>query len=250
MWSSIGSFHGGREQYRAGRAYFGAQLTGDADFRFRSVLLKLGGLSEWAHTLSGLHRDRTHLPTLRNPGDTVPVATYRVPTPLSGRLLDGKVTLNFGVSSKSDGETFRFREQANLLIRLDTARTADEINARYVYPLQNLMTFAADRPQNAERVIVWRGEDLANWEQNPEIRVIGPRVQPEDEKQKAVRSDEMLLTLADVEFTTFLQKWLRLAERYAEAFNIYFGVQYAQPAYLDLSYAAVAQSLVAVLHEK
>ncbi len=178
-----------------------------------------------------------------NAGDSFPIATYRVPTPTCARLLDGKVTLNFGVSSKSDVQTLRFREQANLMVEFDAARTADEINARYVYPLQNLMTFAADRPQNVESVSVWRGEDLANWEQNPEIRVIGPRLQPDDEKRKHVRSDEMLLTLADVEFTTFLENWLRLTDRYAEAFNIYFGIQYGPPSYIDLTYSLVAQSV-------
>src|SRR5262249_55036602 len=32
--SSIGSYHGGREEYRAGRAFFGVHLTGNDDFRF------------------------------------------------------------------------------------------------------------------------------------------------------------------------------------------------------------------------
>jgi ApeA N-terminal domain 1 len=243
MGASFGSYHGGREEYRASRAYFGTHLASDEDFRFRSVLLKIGGLSEWARSLSGLDRESPRIPTSRNAGETVPIATYRVPTPPSGRLLDATVTLNFGVRSKSDTHTFRFHEQANLQVEFDAARTADEINARYVYPLQNLMTFAADHPQKVESVSLWRGEDLADWERNPEIRLIGPRVQPDEEKRKAVRSDQMLLTLADVEFASFLESWLRLAEKYAEAFNIYFGTQYGPPSYIDITYALVAQSV-------
>src|ERR1022692_1919832 len=48
MGNSIGSYHEGREEYRSIRAFFGAHLIGEEDFRFRSVVLKLGGLSEWA----------------------------------------------------------------------------------------------------------------------------------------------------------------------------------------------------------
>jgi hypothetical protein len=207
------------------------------------VLLKLGGLSEWARSLSGLHREPTRLPISRDAGKTVPVATYVVPSPPSGRLTGSTVTLNLGVSAHSAAQTFSFREQANLLLEFDAARTADEINTRFIYPLQNLMTFVADRPQNVERISIWNREDLADSENNPEIRLIGPRVQPED-KKKAVRSDEMLLTLADVEFASFLEKWLRLAEKYADAFSIYFGIQYGPPAYLDMTFTLVAQSLM------
>lgn len=241
--SSLGTYHGRREEYRGGRAFFGAHLTTDEEFRFRSVLLKLSGLSEWAHSLSGLHREPNPWLTPHETGETIPIATYRVPPRPSGRLADATVTLNFGVSSQADVQTFRFREQANILIEFDAAQNADEINARYVYPLQNLMTFVADRPQNVESFSVWRAEDLADWEHNPEIRVIGPRVQPDNEKRKAVRSNEMLLTLSDVEFVTFLERWWQLAERYAEALNIYFGIQYGPPSYVDTTYALMAQSV-------
>src|SRR5579864_3070296 len=143
--SSVGSYRGAREEYRASRGFFGSHLATDEEFRFRSVLVKLEGLSEWAHSLSGLRGGHNPFPTSRNADEIVPVLSYHVPTPLDGRLSRATVKLSFGVSAKSDGQSFRFREQPNLLVDFDSALPEGEINSRYLYPLQNLMTFVADR---------------------------------------------------------------------------------------------------------
>ncbi len=241
--ASFGSHHGKREEYRAGRAYFGDYLTNEEDFAFRHVSLKVGGLSEWADSISGVLKGKTRLPNLRDVGTLVPVASYLVPNVPSGKIKDAEVRLRLTVGSHSTANMLNFREEANILFDFNEAKSIHEIDTRFVYPIQNLMTFASDRAQNVEAVTVWRGEDFADWQQNPEIRVIGPRVQPDEESVKAVRSDEMLLTLADVDFAPFIDKWLRVSERYAEVLNIYFGIQYAPAAYVDLTYSIVAQSL-------
>ncbi len=241
--SSVGSYHEGREEYQAGRAFFGDHISATDNIQFRYVLLKLAGLSEWADSISGLRKGETKLPTSRDAGKLVPAVSYLVPNAPSGRIPGAEVILNFGVSTESRAQTFELREEANILVKFDRATPLHEIDGRYVYPLQNLMTFATDRPQRVESISVWRGDDLADWQHNPEIRVVGPRVHPDDESGRDVRSDEMLVTLADVDFAPFVEKWLRLAERYADVFNIYFGIQYGPPAFIDMTYALVAQSV-------
>jgi hypothetical protein len=108
------------------------------------------------------------------------------------------------------------------------------------------MTFVADRPQILERFSVWRDANLNDWEHNPEIQVIGPRVQPdvEEDERKAARGDEMLFTYADVDFSTLLSKWLTLADSYSESFNIFFGIQYGPPRYIDMTFLLVVQALM------
>jgi len=243
MGSSFGSYHGGREEYQAARAFFGDDLSGADPLQFRCVLIKLGGLSEWAESLSGLRKGDTKLPTSRDAGKLVPALSYLMPVFPSGRIPGAEVTLNLGVSTQSRAQTFKLREEANIFVKFDQPKSLAEIDGGYVYPLQNLMTFATDRPQRLESLSVWRGDNLADWEGNPEIRVVGPRVHPNDESGRSVRCDEMLVTLADVEFAPFVEKWLRLAGRYADVFNIYFGIQYGPPAYIDMTYALAAQSV-------
>jgi len=243
--TSFGSYAGGREEYGAGRGYFGAHLQDDEDFKFRSFLVKLGGLSEWADSLSGLHREPAPLPNAEKRGQTIPIATYRVPTPPTGRLPGSKITLNMGIRSKSAAHEFTFREEANLQIELEQPLSADKINADFVYSLQNFMTFVSDRAQEVESFTVWRTADLADWQANPGIQVIGARVYPDEdeEERKTVRSDQMLFSLADVDFSAIVEAWLRVAKEYEEPLNIYFGALHGPPAYIDMSYVLAVQVL-------
>ena len=244
--ATIGSFHMAREEYRASRCFLGAHIEKLEDLSFRCALLNLTGLSEWAKPLSGLHREPTGLPTSKEEGNTIPIATYRVPKRPSGQIPGGKVTLNMGVSSKSDAKSVSFHEEANLFLEFEKPMIADEINGQYVYALQNLMTFVADRPQFMERLSVWRNANLSDWEHNPEIKVIGSRVHPgvDEDERREVRNDEMLFTYADIDFSTFLDKWLNLADTFSASFNIFFGIQYGPPRYLDMTFSLVVQSMM------
>jgi hypothetical protein len=245
--SSMGSYHGSREEYQASRSFFGVHLDKSEDFSFHRVLLSIAGLSAWAKPLSGLHFEPTSLPNLNDEGKSIAVATYRVPIRPMSQIPSGTVTLNMGVSSKSDAKSVSFHEEANLLIEFESPKTTDEINRQYVYPLQNLMTFVADRPQVLERFSVWRATNLSDWENNPEIQVVGPRVQPDEdegEERKPVRSDEMLFTYADIDFATFLDKWLKLSNAYKESFDTFFGIHYGPPRYIDMTFSLVVQALM------
>src|SRR5262249_22939487 len=80
---------------------------------------------------------------------------------------------------------------------------------------------------------------------NPEIQVVAARVQPEDDEspgEPASRA-EMLFTLEDVEFADLIAGWLRLTHVYSAACNIFFGLQYGPPAYIDMTFGGVVQSL-------
>ena len=50
---SIGPFLGAKESYHARMGYFGAPLTQESEFVFNAMALRLGGLTEWMHHLSG-----------------------------------------------------------------------------------------------------------------------------------------------------------------------------------------------------
>jgi hypothetical protein len=55
----------------------------------------------------------------------------------------------------------------------------------------------------------------------------------------------LLFTLGDVgaDFGSFLHRWLSLTKTYAAACNVYFGLQYAPPTFLDHTFAGVVQAL-------
>ncbi len=153
------------------------------------------------------------------------------------------MTLGFSITSSQDSQEYKFREEAGLSVTCAPPKSADEFNATYVYPLQNLMTFVCDRAQEVERFSVRQGALLAG---SPEIRVIGPRVLPEEDEEAPagpVRRFQMLFTFEDVEFADLLGRWLRLTDVYADACSVFFGLQYGPPTYIDLTFACVVQAL-------
>jgi hypothetical protein len=239
--STVGSGSSTRENYHAARAYFGAHLTQDADFVFKSMSLRVGGLAEWTQALSGFEREK-----LQGGGQDARAALlwYKHKAPLVAEVPGARLTLGAGLAIHQSAREHQFREQMEMSVHCPDARSADEMNADFVYPLQNLMTFVCDRPQEVETFAVRQGEFPTN-AASPDIHVIGPRVQPEDDEVSIdpVRSFQMLFTLEDVDFGHFIGRWMRVTGKYGAACNVFFGLQYGPPAFIDMTFPGIVQSL-------
>jgi ApeA N-terminal domain 1/Apea-like HEPN len=240
--STVGSATNTREIYHASRAYFGAHLNETEDLAFKSLSLRVTGLSDWAHGYSGFVK--TPFPS-RHSEESAPVLSYVHKTPLVAKVPDGQLTFGIGMGSEQSYREHTFQETVGFSITCETAKSPDQLNAQYVYPLQNLMTFVSDRPQEVEEFSVRLGEFPSN-AAGAMIRVIGPRVQPEEEADdsESVRYFQMLFTLSDVDFTDFIGKWMRVTTKYEDACSVFFGLQYGPPAYLDMTFPSVVQSLL------
>lgn len=239
--STVGSATSTREKYHASRAFFGAHLKQENDFAFRSMSLRLAGLSDWAHNYSGFVEDR--FPSGK-PDEPTSVLSYANKNPLAAEVPDGQLTLRVFAGSRRSHREYLLRESVSFSISCKTAKSPDQFNIEYVYPLQNLLTFVCDRPQEVEEFSVRAGEFPMN-ATDPEVRVIAPRVQPveEGEAPEPVRSFQMLFTLAHVDFADFIGKWLQITAKYVDACNVFFGLQYGRPAYVDMAFPIVVQSL-------
>ena len=239
----FGSFASVREEYLAHRGLFGAHFRSKADLAFRRLQMRVSGLCTWANSLSGFRRVHFH-PDER---EAAPLLNYSMPDSVVGSVPNGEISLEFMLNESSTLRGFAHTEEPAFSVTSETPLSEGELNERFLAPLQNLMTFACDAPQAVEGVSLWREDILAPFDENPEIKVVGARVFPEKEDRSAedVHPPQLLFTLADVEpdFGSFIQRWLRLTETYADACNIYFGLQYAPPAFLDLTFAGVVQSL-------
>ena len=239
--SSIGSSTSTRENYHASRAYFGRISNGRMILRSRACPCACRLYRTGAHDYSGF--PEVHFPSGK-PEEPAPVLSYAQKNPLSAKVPDGRLVFGVSIGSDQSQRERCFRESVGFSISCETAKSTDQLNEEYVYPLQNLMTFVCDRPQEVEEFSVRSGEFRWNAAE-PEIRVIGPRVQPEEEGDapEPVRYFQMLFTLADVDFPEFIGKWLRITAKYGDACGVFFGLQYGPPAYLDMAFPSVVQSL-------
>jgi hypothetical protein len=242
--ATFGSSDAMREEYRAQRGFFGAHLNGPDDFVFRRMELQIGGLGAWAHSLSGF---RPSEQGGRSVGGESPLLLYAMPASVGGPIQGGEISIGLRLTSSSDWQKYTFAEQARLIVTFDPPLSDEEINQRFIYPLQNLITFACDRPQEVREIVLHREDVLFSVHDNPEIRLIVGRVFPgaDDENTESIYPHELLFTLADIdgEVAPFIERWLRLTRVYADACNIYFGMQYAPPAYVDTNFLGMIESL-------
>lgn len=237
--SSFGSHQPTRENYHAARGFFGGHLAARGDFAFKSASFRIAGLSEWAKDLSGFGEERFHASAEAR----VPLLTYAYCKPVEAQVPGGRMALGVGMGRSDRHRERRFEETVSLSVQTDSAKSSDELISDFVCPLQNLMTFVCDRPHEVEDFVVRTGEFPENV--TGDLHVVGGRVQPEEEGEgpEPVRHFQMLFTLSDVELPNFIGKWLRVTERFSAACNIFFGIQYGPPAFIDMSFPYVVQSL-------
>jgi hypothetical protein len=232
-----------REEYYVGRAYFGDHLTGPTDFSFREAWLRLSGLDAWAERFTGLRVDWAA--PLREKSQSLSIH-YQPPEPIVADLPGGRLSLGLGSSATHGLREGKIEEYTQLHLELQATLREEEIHRRIVHPLQNLFTFATDRP-NALTQLSFTRAKAGEGEQGPppEIRVIGPRVFSDAAVAAKALPPDMLFTLDDVQgrFGDVVSRWLELAESYRSAFDIFFGAQYAPQAYQDLRLQVIAHAL-------
>lgn len=241
--SNSGSFLGPHESYHPHLAYFRAHLPQKSDFAFKHAVLEIEGLTDWAAPLSGLGHPAL---TAQHTCEPESLGTYTKKEPLRATLPGGdSVELLVSLNAQWALHEYTYREQAHFEVQCSGAKSAHSLSGDYVYPLQNLLTFVSGRPQKVERFSVWRTEDFNDFAANPEIQIVGPRVQPEDDDtpRKPVRSFDMLFTIADADYREAVAKWFHVARIYVDACNVFFGLQYGPPAFVDWKFAGVLQAL-------
>lgn len=226
----------GRESYHVGLGYFGAHLSEESCFAFKSMKLRLSGLGEWLYTLSGFDRKKGGLaPNL----ESGPIGFYTRPQPVRTELVGGTIAIGLGLRSSFSGLRYEFREEGEVKVTSEQPLSVEEFNDRYAYALRSLMTFVSDRAQIIEQFSVWQLHAPKQ-----EIVVIGEWVQPRQrERKKDVSWHEMLFTIKDIDFDHFIKKWFAFTRTYSASCNIYFGLMYGPPAFVDMTFENVANAV-------
>ncbi len=235
--ATFGSFHDARETYHVDRAYFGALLPEASSFSFTSMKLRLGGLTEWLHNLSGFGRSGGGVGPV---GEEVPLAFYTRREPIRAKIPGGEIIVGHGLHLRLSGTRFEFQEEGQVKVKCEKPISADDFLGLYGYALRCLMTFVSDRAQPIEKFSIWRLEDP-----DQEILVVGELIQPEKgNEEDQVSWHQMLFTFDFVDFPDFIQKWFILTEGYREACNVYFALLYGPPSYLDMKFEKVANAVL------
>jgi hypothetical protein len=218
------------EEIRANRAYVGARYLFDEErSQFISVRATYSNLAEW----SGLTGFRSFLAEPSSPG--IISAQYQTPAPVELTLEDERqVRVEANASAAQGGRRFEINEQVDLTLSgighlspLDTLRTL-------IFPFEDFLTFAADTPSPAQD-IAFIAEATDDQVHKQSVHLLYQPVFQTREERRAPVSMDMLFTLAEMSSShpDLLRTWLRFRKEFEAACDVYFGLQYATPAYLE-----------------
>lgn len=225
-----------REQYRANCLFFGSHFTKEEDFSFSELGVVLSGLSSWADDLTGLIQSHVPVEEGRHGGFEI---RWLSPAPIHGEIPGGRLTLSVGSKLTMVRRDWSIREHVLFEIACEGPQAADELNRKYVYPLQNLMTLATDHPNALVEFIVRRPDS------RDDIQVLRPRMFHDAELAADLLRHQMLFSLKDVRSRTIdlIGKWIEVSERLSGACDPYFGIQYEPGSFVDTKLLLVFQSL-------
>lgn len=224
------------EEIRANRAYIGTGHLANEDLsRFVSVRANYAHLDEWSN-LSGF---RDFEPEYPEPG--VVVVRYEEPRPQELRIDGGNSPLLEVQSAKSTRDRhFEITEQVQLTFSDAAGFTPQHILRELISPFGDFLTFAVDRPSPLDDIL------LIGESPDGERRVhllFQPIYKPRDDWAPSL--SDMLFTRQEVvsAHPNVLGEWLRLRRQFKIPFDVYFGLLYGPPAYLETKFRLLVTAL-------
>jgi ApeA N-terminal domain 1 len=233
---SFGSVALTREEYHVDRAFIGSHLENDQSFSFTHLKISFSGLSSWAHNYSGFdQRYISKTPDHR----AIFEIRWISPEPISGRIPGGELHLGLGAKMSMHARDWSIKEHIGLSITVEQPQSADTLNAKFIYPLQNFLTLATDHSNALVEFCVRRpdGED--------DIHVIGARTFDDEETAEGLTPHKMIFSLNDVRDRAIqlFSRWIEVSERLSRVCNVYFASLYKPDTFVDTRFLAVFQAL-------
>jgi hypothetical protein len=241
--SHFGSHAIAREEYFAERLFIGSHLETEKDFFFSKFSIQLSGLPSWANTLRGLSFRQVRGDETNRGGFEI---KWTSPTPIAGRIPGADLNLSVGAVISGDRRQRSIKEEVKFVVSCDPPASDHDLNARFVYPLQNFMTLATDHPNALVDLTVTRPGT------RDDVRVFGSRVFHDVEAAADLLPYGMLFSLGDVEdrAVDLINKWIDISQRLSDVCNLYFRLQYQFDSFVETKLLLLCQCLEVYQRER
>ena len=226
------------EEIRANRAYISTEHLVDEDFaRFVSVRANYAHLAEWSD-LTGFRnftRDR--------PAREVVIVRYEAPPPVELSIDRRNVHLEVDWFESQRHRRFEITEQVQLTFSDAAGFTPQQILRELIFPFADFLTFAVDQPSPVDDVMFVSESRGGGASRTFANLLFQPVYLPGDERLPS-RWD-MLFARDEVASThpSVLNDWLRLRSRFEAPFDVYFGLLYGPPVYLETKFRLLVTAL-------
>lgn len=196
---------------------------------FKAISLRISYLSQWFK--------RTGISTEILPGERYGQEIhYRQPDRVACSIGQTKLDLRTSARLSRSSNTFEIQEEALLDIEPAPQLTAKQIISEYARPLQNLLSFATDRP-NAIEEIELRGEEVEQGgaRRNRKYHLLYEPIFRLKKRETWLGKGDLLFDFDDAQEAglNLFERWFAFAGRHQAFCTVYFAALYAPARYLD-----------------
>ena len=217
------------EKFRCSRAIIGDDLAPEEPLRFDSLQYEFTHLDNW---VGKSHIDTEPLPEGKNEVSI----RYNQPEPMEFSVDDFKLQIGFSANFMTSLLEATIRERSQIVIEPIGEGLAEEASAHHLAPLQNLVTFATDTPNDVDEAVLQGGRIAYGTIDAPKrfylyytpvFRLKGTK--------KRLLTDEILFTLNDAMHAglNIFQKWFDFVRGHSSFVNVYFAHVYSPAGFLS-----------------
>ncbi len=223
------------EKLRCSRAVIGDDLAPEEPLKFESLEYDFTYLDNWV--------GRSHITTEMPPGEKKEASIrYNQPEPIEFPVDDFKIQIGFTANLVRSQSEATIREKSQIAIEPIGEGFAEEASIRHLSPLQNLLTFATDTPNEVDRALLQGGRiSWGNFDvpkrfslyYTPVFRLRGPK--------KRLHSVDMLFSLEDVQAfrMNIFQNWYTFSRRHGSFVDTYFAHIYSPSRFISYRFRNV-----------
>jgi hypothetical protein len=175
--------------------------------------------------------------------------TYCLPKAYAFASKLARLKLKFALDGKINLLRTNISKKITLEIEVENDLKFEEFITRFVYPLQNFLTFVTGKPNALERIDVYSRQKNTIFYQNQNvslpIQAIGNQIYHGEDRKENFQLSDVLFGFQDVKdkFGKVINKWLENYECFETTCNLYFGIQYQDQLYLEQKFLSIAQAV-------
>jgi len=236
------------ETIHANSAYVGGHLLQEADLRFDEFQVSFSDLPNWTR-LAGIQQPQW---TVRDDGIRDLHFDHRAPGEIRVAFAGKPLALEFRREFHCTKRSLTLREHVAFRISDLERLPIDQIHRKYLHPLHNFFTFAADHPNAIDRLVVLT--ERIRFRQADRPSAIHVLMQPQYVRpggEKPRDADDMLFTYEDVSesFGELLNRWAAFCERFAPFCRVYFSSLYCPGDFVEERFLSAVRALILLFQD-
>lgn len=236
------------EKYTVKIAFVGAHFSSLDEVKFHRAAVEYSYLSDWANLpvikrKKEIEEDNYNIQEFN--------FSYTHPKSVQGNTNQGILSLVYTWQDAGQPFQIDFSQSATFEIKSQERFSFEEWMAKLIFPLQNFITLATDRPNSVTRVLVFSHYGTRATDDNSQftkqdipIEVVYRSVYTEIRQDSQLLPDDLLFGLKDIKetFGDTMSRWLAIADELDSVCNLFFSTRYSQKMYQENHFLNIVQA--------